>query len=102
MSKNAIDELRETISQLLSEGLKTQIGPVPETLQDREAITDSLRELDRKHYEEILVVAGFADHPVFENRCAECMYYVTSSRWCALPEIALPVEPEWWCRLWRI
>jgi hypothetical protein len=31
----------------------------------------------------------------------ECMYFVVHRKWCELPELAWPVEPEWWCRLWR-
>jgi hypothetical protein len=23
-------------------------------------------------------------------------------RWCDLPELAVKVEPDWWCRPWRI
>jgi hypothetical protein len=30
------------------------------------------------------------------------MYYMVHSKCCDLPELALPVEPDWWCRLWRI
>jgi hypothetical protein len=30
------------------------------------------------------------------------MYYLIRRRHCALPELDLPVEPDWSCRLWRI
>ncbi|MCC7529319.1 MAG: hypothetical protein IT342_12420 [Candidatus Melainabacteria bacterium] len=102
MSKSAINERRETFAAVLAEGLHIQLEPIPETLLDREKVADGLREIDREDYRQKLIVAGFADHPIGENSCAQCMYYVVSGRWCALPEIALPVEPHWWCRLWRI
>jgi hypothetical protein len=41
-------------------------------------------------------------HPGNRMRCLECMYYYNHRKWCAWPEIDLPPEPEWWCRLWRI
>lgn len=31
-----------------------------------------------------------------------CMYFLVHRKWCDLPELSVPVEPEWWCRLWRI
>ena len=51
-----------------------------------------------------LVIGGFVDHPYGpeKQRCMECMYYLVHRRWCDLPELAVPVEPDWWCRLWRI
>jgi hypothetical protein len=63
-----------------------------------------LRELGRDDLNQKLIVSGFVDHPYGHEgrRCLECMYYRVHRKWCALPAIALPVEPEWWCRLWRI
>ena len=51
-----------------------------------------------------LVIAGFTNYPYGEDRmrCQECMYYLVHRRWCDLPELALPVKADWWCRLWRI
>ncbi|MCC7528335.1 MAG: hypothetical protein IT342_07420 [Candidatus Melainabacteria bacterium] len=97
-----MDQLRETFAAVLAEGLQTQLEPIPETLKNREKVANGLREIDREDYRKKLIVAGFADHPIWENSCAQCMYYVVSGRWCAPPEIALPVEPHWWCLLWRI
>ena len=37
-----------------------------------------------------------------EQACETCMYYKVHRRYCELPELELPVEPEWSCRLWRI
>ena len=53
-----------------------------------------------------LAIAGFTLAPVehggLEQSCETCMYYQVHRKWCALPELDLPVEPEWSCRLWRI
>ena len=102
MTSSKIDQLRDTIRQALASGVKTETENIPETLQDREKITDALRQIEKENYREKIILAGFADHPVDGNRCADCMYYVVNGRWCALPEISLPAEPDWWCRLWRI
>ena len=53
-----------------------------------------------------LTVAGFTPEPVdidgLSQSCETCMYYLVHQRFCELPELLLPVEPEWSCRLWRI
>jgi len=28
--------------------------------------------------------------------------YLPNAKWCDLPELPIPVEPDWWCRLWKI
>jgi hypothetical protein len=50
-----------------------------------------------------LIIGGFLNHPygAEQDRCMECMYYLVHRKWCDLPELAVPVEAEWWCRLWR-
>jgi hypothetical protein len=52
------------------------------------------------------VIAGFTLEPIehggLEQPCETCMYYVVHRRFCELPELNLPVEPQWSCRLWRI
>jgi hypothetical protein len=56
--------------------------------------------------EKKLVIAGFTDHTIetedMPQPCETCMYYKVHARFCDLPELMLPVEPEWSCRLWRI
>ena len=37
-----------------------------------------------------------------EQACSTCMYFERHRGFCALPELMLPVEPEWSCILWRI
>ena len=97
-------EMLQAIAQLMRDGLKTQTEPFPETDKEFAAILDELRDLPRDELKERLVVAGFVDKPYGpdQQRCMECMYFLVHRRWCDLPELAVPVEPDWWCRLWRI
>ena len=30
------------------------------------------------------------------------VYYHPHRKWCDLPELPIPVEPHWWCRLWKL
>jgi hypothetical protein len=96
------DEQRKRIGDLLAGGLVTETEPFP--ADDREFATLLAEVRDVDGLEGKLVKAGFVDRPWGEDkqRCLECMYYLVHRRWCDLPELAVPVEPEWWCRLWRI
>jgi hypothetical protein len=98
------DDLLDKITKLLASGLITQTEPFPETEKDFAGILNKLRVLDASNLESKLRIAGFVNHPYGEEqyRCLECMYYLVHRKWCDLPELAVPVEPEWWCRLWRI
>ncbi len=104
MNKDQEDALRGTIAERLASGLATMTEPVPGDSAEFAAILNELREIPRHDLERKLVVSGFVDHAQGDEgrRCLECMYYRVHRKWCALPAIALPVEPEWWCRLWRI
>lgn len=96
-------ELRELIRvMLVKQGLKTQMEPFPETRKQFDAIVDQLHDLEGNVLEQKLVISGFAARPINEQECSQCMYYLPHRKWCDLPELSLPVEPEWWCRLWRI
>jgi hypothetical protein len=94
----------EVIAAILSSGLETHVAPFPETNTEFGQILSELRQLDAGDLEGKLIVGGFVDHPFGpdQQRCMECMYYQVHRRWCDLPELAVPVDPEWWCRLWRI
>ncbi len=95
---------REKIAKLLADGLKTRTEPFPETQTEFAAILAELRDLAPDDLEGKLVVSGTLDHPYGEaqQRCLECMYFLVNRKWCDIPERSIPVEPEWWCRLWRI
>jgi hypothetical protein len=94
----------KAIADMLGNGLETQVEPFPETDKEFSDILIQLRQLDPKDLKSKLVIGGFLDHPYGpeKQRCLGCMYYLVHRKWCDLPELAVPVEPEWWCRLWRI
>lgn len=96
--------LRARIAKMLEDGLQTQTEPFPETDREFGSLLAVLHELDPDDLEGKLVLAGFTDKPYGPDqmRCQECMYYLVHRKWCDLPELAVPVEPNWWCRLWRI
>ncbi len=98
------DALRRYIAELLASGLETETEPMPRTEREFAEILDQLRALDPEDVRGRLVIAGFLDHPYGpeQQRCQECIYYLVHRRWCDIPEISLPCEPDWWCRLWRI
>lgn len=104
MAGHTHEELLKRIGELLENGLKTETEPFPETEKEFAAILKQLRELDPEDLKGKLVIGGFVDHPYGpeEQRCLECMYYLVHRKWCDLPELSVPVEPHWWCRLWRI
>ncbi|MDX8533110.1 hypothetical protein RFM41_14870 [Mesorhizobium sp. VK25A] len=98
-------QLRETIETLLAQALNTEAFPRADSHEDVLAVISRLQapgnDLKAK-----LAIAGFTLHPVehegIEQACESCMYYLVHRRFCELPELAVPVEPEWSCRLWRI
>jgi len=104
MSRQVDDQLRARIGSLLAGGLKTLTEPFPETEREFLRLLDDLAELAPDDLESKLVLAGFTDVPYGPDRqrCQECMYYLVHRKWCDLPELAVPVEADWWCRLWRI
>jgi hypothetical protein len=101
---NDREGLVRIIAAELESGLKTQVEPFPETEKEFADILAQLRQLDPSDLKGKLIVAGFLNHPYGTDgqRCMECMYYLVHRKWCDLPELAVPVEPQWWCRLWRI
>lgn len=105
---SAIDDetmLREEIVALLREGLETEVWPRAETSEDVNTIVQRLR-TEGTDLRTKLMVAGFTDHVItadgLEQPCETCMYYLVNRRFCELPELMLPVDPNWSCRLWRI
>jgi hypothetical protein len=96
--------LRRTIAEMLAQGIETQVEPFPPTEKEFAEIAAELRDLDPGDIRSKLVVGGFLDHPYGPDnwRCADCIYYLANRRWCDLPELAVPVEPDWYCRLWRM
>jgi len=97
-------ETLQRIAELLEDGLQTEVEPFPETEKEFAEIVSRLRRLDREDLEGKLVVGGFLNHPWGPNklRCMECINFLVNRKWCDLPELAVPVEPQWYCKLWRI
>jgi len=100
----AVQKIRAAIADLLGTGLPTIVEPFPTTDREFAKITDELRALDRNDVKGKLIVGGFIDRPYGPDnwRCADCIYYLANRKWCDLPELAVPVEPDWYCRLWRM
>ena len=96
--------LLKMIEDLMTEGLETMVSPFPETDREFAAVLDELRPLSADQLRAKLVISGWYLKPFGEEemRCQECMYFLVHKRWCDLPELSLPAEPDWWCRLWRI
>ena len=104
MSTQDDDSLRARIAGLLAAGLVTQTEPFPETNREFSRLLDELAALPKDDLEAKLAVSGFTDQPYGPDqmRCQECIYYLVHRKWCDLPELAVPVEADWWCRMWRI
>lgn len=100
------DALRARIAALLKSGLETEVWPRAETSEMVNEIIARLKNEAGDDLERKLVIAGFTDHVIevdgIEQPCETCMYYLVHRRFCELPELMLPVEPHWSCRLWRI
>ncbi len=96
-------ELRARVVAALKRGLTVETQ-VPASDQAAQLVRDQLARLPRADIESRLRIAGYrmSPAPATGHRCLECMYYMRHRRWCALPEIDLPAEAGWWCRLWRI
>ncbi len=104
MSMSETDDVLNKISMLLASGLETKTEPFPETEKEFGEILKELRALDPYDLKSKLVLGGFLPHPsgAAPSRCLACLSYPVPRQWCALPVLAVPVEAEWWCRLWRI
>ncbi len=102
---NEDDRRREEIRLLLASGLKTEVYPRADTHEQVQAIVARLQAA-KGDLRSRLAIGGFTlapiEHEGVEQACETCMYYKVHRRYCELPELELPVEPEWSCRLWRI
>ena len=104
MSTSEDDCLRDRIGAMMAAGLKTETEPFPETDKEFGLLLNEVRELAPGDLKGKLILTGFVYKPYGPDqmRCQECMYYLVHRKWCDLPELAVPVEADWWCRLWRI
>lgn len=99
------NQIRQDIKKILASGLKTEIFPRCDTHAEVQAVIARLKESDGS-LQSKLAIGGFADHTIehggLEQPCETCMYYLVHRKYCELPELDCPVEPQWSCRLWRI
>lgn len=104
MTKKQHAETLRMLAEILESGLETQLEPFPESEKEFAEIINQLRKLDPTDIKGKLVISGFLDRPYGPDklRCMECINFLVNRKWCDLPELALPVEPDWYCRLWRI
>lgn len=104
MQNGEENALRDRIAKMMAGGLQTLTEPFPETDREFGVLLNELRDLGSDDLKGKLVLSGFVDKPYGPDqmRCQECMYYLVHRKWCDLPELAVPVEANWWCRLWRI
>lgn len=101
------DALRSKLEQFLTTGLKTEWEQRAYTSEDVNKIVARLQSIKPDDYPAKLTVAGFTSRPYgdgeeIEQACETCMYFVIHRKFCDLPELQIPVKPEWSCRLWRI
>jgi hypothetical protein len=101
----ANEEVRAQIETMLASGMPTEIFPRADTHEEVLAITRRLRE-EGSSLTAKLDIGGFTltgvEHGGMDQICRTCMYYHMRRKHCVLPELDVPVEPEWSCRLWRI
>ena len=95
---------RKEIRSILEKGTTTEVLPRADTTEQGVAIALRLRtapDLKAK-----LVIGGFALAPVqhegAEQACETCINFLVHRRFCDQPELQLPVEPEWSCRIWKV
>jgi hypothetical protein len=100
------DDLRLRLKALLDSGLEPESQTRAFTSDEVRKLVTRLQTLAPEDYELKLKIAGFTLTPYAKpgrpQACETCMYYVVRRRFCELPELRLPVEPQWSCRLWRI
>ena len=99
------DEIRSYISAKLKNGLQTEAQPRSDTHEKILEVIGRLQTSDNS-LDTKLTIGGFTLAPVMhgglECACETCMYYKVHQKYCELPELELPVEEQWSCRLWRI
>lgn len=104
--KVADEALLQHLQAMLEGGLEVELEPrAYEHAQIMEVVA-RLQELKPDDYSAKMAITGFTLDPWGEGddeqACDTCMYYKVHRKFCELPELMLPVEPQWSCRLWRI
>jgi len=99
------EKLRDAIRSLLEGDFKTEVFPRADTHEEVQSIVSRLKAAGND-LEAKLAIGGLTPAPIqyadIEQLCETCMYYKVHRQYCELPELDIPVEPKWSCRLWRI
>jgi hypothetical protein len=105
-NRAAEETVRVWASGLLAWGIDAILEPFPQTQREFLQIVEELRRLHGNDLIARLRVGGFTNYSMGEGdsiqRCQECIYYHPHRKWCDLPELPIPVEAHWWCRLWKL
>lgn len=100
------DALRKEIAERLEVLRDVEVFPRAENAEQINTIIQRLQSEAQNNLDEKLKIAGFTNYVVeaedIPQPCETCMYYLLHRKFCDLPELMLPVEPNWSCRLWRI
>jgi hypothetical protein len=101
--------LRTRLAHLLETGLQTEWQQRAYTSEEVNHVVSRLQQLPVDDYQAKLQIAGFTSQAYrppedvdIEQSCSTCMYFERYRQFCNLPELQLPVVPEWSCKLWRI
>ncbi len=102
-------DVRKKLLALLDGGLNTEWQQRAYTSEEVNRLVAQLQQISPLDYAAKLKLAGFTITPYrasgddeLEQGCSTCMYFERNRQFCNLPELKLPVLPEWSCRLWRI
>lgn len=101
------DTLRDELGLMLTGGLDTDWQNRAYTSEEVVKVVARLKLLAADDWQQKLVIGGFTDYPYggdpdISQSCETCMYYLKHRKYCELPELDCPVEPQWSCILWRI
>ena len=101
--------LRDKLGALLRDGLQTEWCDRADSSQEVNRVVAMLAAVGPADHRALLRIAGFTpaafqpeDADDIAQACETCMYFVIHRKFCDLPELRIPVQPEWSCRLWRI
>lgn len=101
-------KLRQYLESLLKSGLTTEWPIRAYASDDVNRIIARLQVLATDDYVNKLRVAGFTllaysgEPELGPQACGTCIYYNVNQNFCDLPELRIPVESRWSCRLWRM
>ncbi|GAC1633647.1 MAG: hypothetical protein NVS9B10_29140 [Nevskia sp.] len=69
-----------------------------------DAIIDRIR--GTSDVKEKAEIAGLSRKPFtggdIDQACQTCIYFLPRHGHCDQPQLNFPVDPDWWCRLWRV